>query len=59
MADLRETEENWRRDGRTGTVAGSINGDLFKEQEVFMEQNKVQLFEDQPIRTAWDEEGEE
>ena len=33
--------------------------DLFKEQEVFMEQNKVQLFEDQPIRTAWDEEGEE
>ena len=24
-----------------------------------MEQNKVQLFEDQPIRTAWDEEDEE
>lgn len=24
-----------------------------------MEQNKVQLFENQPIRTAWDEENEE
>ncbi len=24
-----------------------------------MDQNKVQLFEDQPIRTAWDEEDEE
>ena len=24
-----------------------------------MNQNKVQLFEDQPIRTAWDEENEE
>ena len=24
-----------------------------------MEQNKIQLFEDQPIRTAWDEENEE
>ena len=23
------------------------------------EQNKIQLFEDQPIRTAWDEEREE
>lgn len=24
-----------------------------------MEQNRVQLFENQPIRTAWDEENEE
>ena len=24
-----------------------------------MDENKIQLFEDQPIRTAWDEEAEE
>ena len=24
-----------------------------------MEENKIKLFEDQPIRTAWDEENEE
>lgn len=30
-----------------------------KEGERMSEQNKIQLFEDQPIRTAWDEEREE
>lgn len=30
-----------------------------KEGETMSEQNQIQLFEDQPIRTAWDEEKEE
>lgn len=30
-----------------------------KVREIMSEQNKLQLFENQPIRTAWDEEKEE
>ena len=31
----------------------------FLKEEMFMNENKIQLFENQKIRTAWDEEREE